>query len=320
MAHADFAYPDPAGVPALRRELAGYLGRVRAGAATPEQVVVTAGVAHGLSAVVRLTGAPLAVEDPTSERQLPMLRATGVPLIPIPVDGEGMDVAALARSSAGAVLLTPAHQFPTGVVLSSRRRAALVAWAEETGALVIEDDYDAEFRYDRDPVGCVQALAPGRTVLLGSVSKTLAPGMRLGWMVAPAPLADRVAHHRMDTDLGSPVVGQHALARFLASGAYDRHLRRMRRRYRSRRDALVEALAVHLPEAGISGVSAGLHLYLRLPRPVPRLAEAAASRGVLVQTSGPAALIVGYAGLGEARLGEAVARLSAAVRRGPARA
>ena len=314
MTHADFAYPPPAGVPVLRRELAGYLGRVRAAAVTPEQVVVTAGVAHGLSAVVGLAGVPLAVEDPTSERQLPLLRATGVPLIPVPVDGEGMDVAALARSGAKAVLLTPAHQFPTGVVLSSRRRAALAAWAEETGGLILEDDYDAEFRYDRDPVGCLQGLAPERTVLLGSVSKALAPGLRLGWLAAPVPLAARVAAHRMDTDLGSPVVEQHALARFLASGDYDRQLRRMRRVYRSRRDALVSALADLLPEAEIGGVSAGLHLYLRFPRPLPGLPEAAAARGVLVRDCGADALVVGYAALTEARLPEVVARLAEAVR------
>ncbi|MEO3782480.1 PLP-dependent aminotransferase family protein [Actinocorallia sp. B10E7] len=316
MAHTDFAYPHPAGAPVLRRELAGYLGRVRAAVAAPEQVVVTAGVAHGLSAVVRLAGVPLAIEDPLSDRQLPLLRATGAPLIRVPVDEEGMDVEALARSGAGAVLLTPAHQFPTGVVLSSRRRAALVEWAEAAGALILEDDYDAEFRYDRDPVGCVQGLAPERTVLFGSVSKTLAPGLRLGWLVAPAGLAARVADHRMDTDLGSPVIEQHALAGFLASGAYDRHLRQMRRIYRSRRDALVGALAARLPEAGIDGISAGLHLFLRLPYPVPDLAEAAAARGVLVQTCGPSALIVGYSALTEARLAEAVARLAEAVRRG----
>ncbi|MCD0447893.1 PLP-dependent aminotransferase family protein [Actinocorallia sp. API 0066] len=312
MAHSDFAYPDPAGVPVLRAELAGYLRRVRAADVTPDRIVVTGGVAHGLSVVVRHVRAPLAVEDPTSDRQIPLLAGTGVPIVRVPVDGEGIDVAALAASGARSVLLTPAHQFPTGGVLSPARRAALVAWARRTGGTLIEDDYDAEFRYDRDPVGCVQGLVPDLTVLLGSVSKALAPGMRLGWLVAPAPLAAAVAAHRALTDLGGPVVEQHALAHFLASGAHDRQLRRMRRIYRARRDALVTALAAHLPHAQVGGVSAGLHLYVRITDLPDDAVARAARHGVAVLCQGPG-LTLGYGALPERHIPTAVARLAQAL-------
>ncbi|WP_018653032.1 PLP-dependent aminotransferase family protein [Actinomadura flavalba] len=317
------AYPDPAGARALRVALAGYLGRVRAAVAGPDDVTVVNGVAHGLSAVVtqlvRHGNVPLAVEDPTSERQLPLLRATGAELIPVPVDGEGLDVAALAATPARAVLVTPAHQYPTGVVLSPARRAALLAWARDTGGIVLEDDYDAEFRYDREPVGCLQGMAPGHVVLLGSVSKALAPGLRLGWTVAPPPVAAALREHRARTDLGGATPDQLAFARLLEGDAHDRHLRVLRRRYRARRDALVAVLAEHLPGARVHGVSAGLHLYVELP---PGRAEAdvvagAAARGVVVSgaaelwspgraASAPAALVLGYGGVPTSALMNAV--------------
>jgi DNA-binding transcriptional MocR family regulator len=267
--HDALTYPDPGGVPALRAELASYLGRVRAAHADAGRVVIMNGVAHGLSALIRLLRADghtvLAVEDPTSARQLPMLAAAGIRVARIPVDGEGLDVEALARTQARAVLVTPAHQYPTGVVLSAARRAELIAWARRVDGVILEDDYDAEFRYDRDPVGCLQGVDPDRVVLLGSVSKSLAPALRLGWAVAPPSLAARLRDHRTNTDLGAPVLEQHALTEFITGGAYDRHLRTMRRRYRARRDALGGALAAHLPGAMVHGVSAGIHLYVELP-------------------------------------------------------
>ncbi|WP_019629476.1 PLP-dependent aminotransferase family protein [Actinomadura atramentaria] len=324
------AYPDPAGDPALRAELAGYLGRVRAAAATADRITVTGGVAHGLSAVARLLAADgrraLAVEDPTSERQLPLLRAAGAEPVPVPVDGEGLDVAALAATGARAVLVTPAHQYPTGVVLSPARRAALLAWARDTGGIVVEDDYDAEFRYDRDPVGCLQGVDPERVVLLGSVSKALAPALRLGWAVAPPALSAALRAHRALTDLGGPVPEQRALARFLADGGHDRHLRTMRRRYRERRDALAAALRVRLPGAVVRGVSAGLHLYVELPAGCDEdaVVAAAAADGVLVTgaratwsaaraAAAPPALILGYGRTATARLDRSVEVLARAV-------
>jgi GntR family transcriptional regulator/MocR family aminotransferase len=326
--HQELAYPDPAGSLVLRTELAGYLGRVRSAVVAPAQIVITGGVAHGLSMAVRLLGRTLALEDPTSTRQIPLLEASGVRLVRVPVDEEGIDVAALARTPARAVLLTPAHQFPTGVVLSPRRRAELISWVRAVDGVIIEDDYDAEFRYDREPVGCLQGVDPDRVVLLGSVSKALAPALRLGWMAAPSALAAAAADYRAMTDLGSPVIEQHALAHLIASGAYDRQLRLMRRTYRSRRDALVSALHEHLPGARVSGISAGLHLYVELP---PRdqeaalyeksVTEAALALGVAVEPSGQvrtggrrAALVLGYSGLNEKRLAEAAELLGRALR------
>ncbi|MFC0037906.1 PLP-dependent aminotransferase family protein [Actinomadura rayongensis] len=322
-------YPDPAGDRALRTELAGYLGRVRAADASADRITIVSGVAHGLSALAGLLardGRVLAVEDPTSDRQLPLLHATGARIVRVPVDAEGLDVAALAASSARAVLVTPAHQYPTGVVLSPARRAALIAWARATGGIVVEDDYDAEFRYDRDPVGCLQGVAPERVVLLGSVTKALAPALRLGWAVAPPALTDGLREHRALTDLGNPSLEQRALARFLADGGHDRHLRVMRRRYRARRDALAAALRARLPDATVRGVSAGLHLYVELPPGCDEdaVVAAAADGGVLVTgarsswsreraDAAPPALVLGYGRTGTARLERSVEVLARAV-------
>ncbi|XVQ12596.1 PLP-dependent aminotransferase family protein [Spirillospora sp. CA-255316] len=326
----ELTYPDYAGAPALRAELAGYLGRVRAAHTDPARVIIMSGVAHGMSAVVRALLADghrtLAVEDPTSVRQLPMLEATGIRLVRVPVDRHGIDVEALDRLDTRAVLVTPAHQYPTGVVLSPERRADLIAWARDTDGLVIEDDYDAEFRYDRDPVGCLQGVDPDRVVLLGSVSKALAPGLRLGWAAAPPALAERLRTHRAHTDLGAPVLEQHALAHFIRTGGYDRHLRLMRRQYRARRDALVQALHEHIPGATVRGVSAGIHLYVELPpgtdeddvvATATRLGIAVAgakpmwSRGRAPHA--PPALVLGYARLSESRLVQAAELLGKAI-------
>lgn len=257
----------------------------------------------------------LAVEDPTSLRQFPLLRAAGADPVAVPVDEEGVDVDALAACGARAVLLTPAHQYPTGIVLSPRRRAELIEWATTTGATVLEDDYDAEFRFDRDPVGCLQGLAPDRVVLVGSVSKSLAPGLRLGWVAAPPEIAESVRLARAELDLGSPVLEQYALAELIRTGGYDRQLRRMRREYRTRRDALVGALTEHLPEIRVRGVSAGLHLLAELPADwdEPAVAETAQDCGLAVEpvapmryAPGPPALVVGFACLPAHRADETV--------------
>jgi DNA-binding transcriptional MocR family regulator len=324
--HEALGYGDPGGVPELRAVLTAYLRRVRAADVCADRLVVVNGVAQGLSLVIgALTQAgpiPLGIEDPHSERTHTLLEAAGAVLLPIPVDDQGIDVEALRRTAARAVLVTPAHQYPTGVVLSPRRRAELIAWAAEVDGLVLEDDYDAEFRYDRDPVGCLQALCPQRVVLLGSVSKSLAPGLRLGWVVAPPALGEAVRRARALSDLGSPVIDQYALAQLIASGAYDRHLRHLRRRYRARRDALTDALARWLPGAVVHGVSAGIQLYVELPADCSQDAviKAAADRGVAVEgvaplrvaRGGPPALVLGFARLPEHRLAEAVRLLAEA--------
>ncbi|MFF0773982.1 PLP-dependent aminotransferase family protein [Nonomuraea wenchangensis] len=300
-------YGDPGGVPELREELAGYLRRVRAADVRPENLVVVGGVAQGLSLVVHVLSRErdlrLAVEDPTSLGQVPLLRRAGARLVPVPVDEEGLDV---RRLTGEAALVTPAHQFPTGVVLSPSRRAALVEWAHAGDRFVLEDDYDAEFRFDRDPVGCLQGFAPDRVVLSGSVSKALAPGLRLGWVAAPPELAEAVRRARGELDLGSPVVDQYALAHFLRTGGYDRHLRRMRREYRRRRDALVAALSEELPQVRVKGIEAGLHVYLELPdgwteqevvRAARELGLSAEPVGPMREFAGPAAVVVGFARL-----------------------
>ncbi|GAA4223033.1 GntR family transcriptional regulator/MocR family aminotransferase [Streptosporangium album] len=344
-------YGDPGGVPVLREELAAYLRRVRAAEVGPDNLVIVGGVAQGLNLTVQaLAGqlpegrashdlnwfvdriahpAPpsgrirLAVEDPAGLRQLPLLHAAGADLVAVPVDGEGVDVGALAATGARAVLLTPAHQYPTGVVLSPRRRAELIGWAAETGATILEDDYDAEFRFDRDPVGCLQGLAPDRVVMAGSVSKSLAPGLRLGWVVAPPGIAESVRLARGELDLGSPVLEQYALAHLIGTGGYDRHLRRMRRDYRARRDAFVRALADHLPEITVLGVSAGLHLFAELPGgwDEPSAAETAQACGLAAEavgpmrsSPGPPALVMGFARVPVHRADPAIRAFAAALR------
>jgi len=327
VSHDELGYADPGGVPALRAELAGYLGRVRAAYASPDNVTVVSGVSQGLSLSVRALVATgrdvLAIEEPAGDRIRPSLRAAGARLVPIPVDADGIEVAALRSSEARAVLLTPAHQYPTGVVLSAPRRAELIDWAAGADAIVLEDDYDAEFRYDRDPVGCLQGLSAQRAVLVGSVSKSLAPGLRLGWVVAPGWLTASVREARARSDFGSPVLDQFAFARLIGSGGYDRHLRLARRHYRARRDALVAALARWLPEARIHGVSAGVHLMVELPTgsDEPAVVAAAAELGLAVAplapmrlaAGGPPGLVLGYARLPEHRLVEAARLLAKAV-------
>ncbi|MCF2528162.1 MocR-like pyridoxine biosynthesis transcription factor PdxR [Yinghuangia soli] len=327
--HSRLSYGDPGGVPELRTALAAYLGRVRAANASPDRIVVVGGVAQGIALVVQALAARghtlLAVEDPSSNTQRGLLRSNGIPVTGVPVDAEGLDVAALARTGARAVLVTPAHQYPTGVVLSPERRARLTAWARDVDGLIIEDDYDAEFRYDRDPVGCLQGLDPDRVVHLGSTSKALAPGMRLGWAVVPHVWLEQVRELKQYADLGSAVINQFAFVQLLESGGYDRHLRAMRLRYRTRRDAVADAFAEFLPEVRPDGIRAGLHLYIELPYGCKEadVVAAAAARGVRVEPVGPMreegyeappALVLGYASHPEDKLREAIRRLAEACR------
>ncbi|AYN39786.1 PLP-dependent aminotransferase family protein [Streptomyces dangxiongensis] len=259
-------YGDPHGRPELRTALAGYLARARGVRATPETVVITAGFSHALvilGKVLRERGVrTVAVESYGVDAYWRLLRDAGLTTPALPYDELGTDPR--APGDAGAVLLTPAHQFPMGTPLHPDRRAAVVDWARRTGGLVLEDDYDGEFRYDRQPVGALQGLDPDRVVHLGTASKSLAPGLRLGWMVLPPSLVQGVtaAKGRIDT-VGA--LDQLTLAEFITSGAYDRHVRSARLRYRRRRDALAEAVADHAPDVRVTGIAAGLHAVLRLP-------------------------------------------------------
>jgi GntR family transcriptional regulator/MocR family aminotransferase len=254
-------------------------------------------------------------------RQHERIRTLGFELVPQPVDGRGLVVAGLA---ADAVLVTPAHQFPTGSVLSGERRRELLAWTRESGGLIVEDDYDAEFRYDREPIRALQGLAPEHVVQLGTVSKTLAPALRLGWLVAPPDLADDAERTKRLLDDFSPALDQLTLAELLTSGAYHRHVRRARSVYRGRRDRLVAALAAELPELAIEGVAAGVHVLLRLPPGVDDAAVAeAASRARIavpplsafrVRPADDGGLVIGYGRLHEGAVGAATRALARVVR------
>jgi GntR family transcriptional regulator/MocR family aminotransferase len=285
---ADLGYPDPQGLPALREALAVHLRRARGAHVTADDVVVVSGVAQALSLLARLLAAgrvaghasagraAVAVEDPSSRGALELLHDAGLRTVGVPVDADGLR-ADLLPDDARAVLVTPAHQFPLGVVLGPARRRALLAWAAAGDRLVLEDDYDAELRYDRQPVASVQALDPERVVLLGSVSKLLSPALRLGWVVAPPRVVGPLVEAKRHADLGTSVPEQAALAALLGSGAYQRHLRRARFVYQRRRRLLLDALARSLPGVEVGGVAAGLHLVVPLPGPA---AERAAVDGL----------------------------------------
>jgi GntR family transcriptional regulator/MocR family aminotransferase len=324
LAHAPndlFGYLAGRGVPQLRTAIADYLNRIRGTVAQPDQIVICTGYAQGIALLINVLAAMgarrVALEDPSSgDDALPAARAAGLEVVGIPVDGDGIRVDILRESGADAVVLTPSHQWPTGSVLSAANRAAVLRWATRRGAVVIEDDYDAEYRYDRTPVGALQGLAPDHVVYAGSASKTLAPGLRLGWFVMPAHLAEPMAAAKIAADRGSPALEQLALADLIAHGEFDRPLRRMRPVYRRRRDALLAALDQRLPWLQPSGVSAGLHLVTWLP---PHLDEAtvvnaAARAGVgvdpvtpyRISNPGPGGLIFGYATVNEQAIAEGI--------------
>jgi GntR family transcriptional regulator/MocR family aminotransferase len=330
VATADLDYGDPRGHLELRTVIAGYARRVRAAAAGPEQVVVSTGFAQGLNLVLRaLVRAGVrcaAFEDPgygsaEKDESVRGAVATGLRVIHVPVDDLGLDVAALAASGAQAVVVTPAHQSPTGVVLAPARRQALVEWANRNGAFIVEDDYDSEFRYDREPVGVLQGLAPDRVFAIGTASKALAPAVRLGWVLAPPSLAGAVAAEKLIGDRGSPTLDQLALAALIQSGRYDRHLRRMRVTYARRRDRLVAALARHAPGVRLTGLAAGFQAVAHLKASADEQAVVAGARERLVglhgmseyraiAASAPPQLVMGFGDVGERAIEPGIAAVA----------
>ena len=324
---SDLGYGDPRGSRRLRVELASWLARNRGIRADPDDVIVVAGVAQSLALLAQTLHAQgiarIAVEDPGSRGARVELSHWGLESVPVAVDEHGLDVDELTATGVQVALLTPAHQFPTGVVLAPQRRHALLDWAV-AGGLIIEDDYDAEHRYDRAPVPALQASAPDYVAHTGSTSKTLAPGMRLGWLVPPRRLQAILVAAKHASDLGSPALAQLVLAHLLANGEYDRHIRMVRGRQRARRDAVLAAVREHLPQAHVGGIAAGLHVLLTLPDGTAtddaELADQVRQVGVLVhplswhrQRPGSPGLVLGYAAHPPDRLREAVRRIARAI-------
>jgi GntR family transcriptional regulator/MocR family aminotransferase len=321
----ELGYGNAWGSGALRAVLAAYLRRVRGAVAEPERIVICSGVQQGVNLVLRALAKRgvkrVAFEDPGHSDHRAGLELAGIEAVPVPVDDRGVDVEAVEASGAGAVVLTPAHQSPTGALLAPERRQALVAWAAEHDATLIEDDYDAEFRYDREPVGALQGLAPERVATLGSVSKSLAPGLRLGWVVCPPRLADAIVAEKRIEDRSSPIIDQLALAALIESGRYDRHLRRMRGVYAARREALMAALARHAPGLELRGLAAGFHVLVLLPpgRSEAEVVDAARERSVGVYGLGadtfgevrwPPALVIGFGNVGEGAIEKGIASIA----------
>ncbi|MFJ9543173.1 PLP-dependent aminotransferase family protein [Streptomyces sp. NPDC101225] len=294
-----YDYGDPRGRIELRTALSGYLGRARGVVAPPERIVITSGYVQGLALLTRvLDGDTIAMEDPGLPFHREVVRRNGGNVVPVRVDGRG--VCAQELGDAAAVVLTPAHQYPTGVTLHPERRRAVTDWARARGGLIVEDDYDGEFRYDRQPVGALQGMAPGRVVYLGTASKTLGPALRLGWMVLPPHLVDTVADAKLHSDHHTESIGQLALAELIDSHAYDRHVRACRLRYRRRRDQLLDRLG---DRSEVRGIAAGLHALVEVADEEETL-ERAAAEGLAVGRLGdhwhtpganrPQGLVVGY--------------------------
>jgi GntR family transcriptional regulator/MocR family aminotransferase len=327
LSSADLGYGHSAGSPAPRLAVSRWLARNRGITADPEEVVIVAGVAQALAVFAQVLGRDgitrIAVEDPGSLGARQQLRAWGAETPPVAVDDKGVRVDELRASGAPAVLLTPAHQFPTGVVLDAERRRELIRWAGD-GGLILEDDYDAEHRYDRPPVPALRALLPDQVCYAGSVSKWLAPALRIGWVLAPPRYHDAVVAAKRDADLGNPVLPQLVLAELMGSGEMERQLRFVRGRHRRRRDAMIAAIEAGLPGAVVRGAAAGLHLTVTFPNAEVsdvELAAEALARGVKTQPlswhrqrTGPPGLVLGYAARTPTEIADGVAVLGDALR------
>jgi GntR family transcriptional regulator / MocR family aminotransferase len=322
---AAFGYGDPRGALELRQALAGYLGRVRGVDAEPRRIVICAGFTQAKNLVWRVLRArgasTVALEDPGQPEVGRSVRRAGLTSVAVAVDELGLRVEALRHLNADGVLVTPAHQFPSGAVLAPQRRLALRDWARESGGVIFEDDYDGELRYDRDPIGALQGLAPDTVIYCGSASKALGAGLRIGWLVCPPAWIDEVAEEKRAEDLGSPMLDQLAFARLVATGRFDRHLRRVRARYRARRDALAHSLARLAPGLTLTGVAAGIQAVAELSPGADEqeLISAALQRGVGLYgmsryrsspSSGRPALVLGYGRVSESAIPRAITTIA----------
>ena len=326
-------YGAPDGVPVLRERLAEYLARTRGVVAAADDVIVTHGfggllglVAHAL---VARGARRIAIEAYGHASHRAILDAAGLESVALPIDADGVRADLLVESgpAVDAVLITPAHQFPIGVPLSRSRREALAGWARRTGGVVIEDDYDGEFRFDGRSIGAFQPLAPEHTVYGGTASKALSPALGIGWGVLPRVLRDDVLDARARTGSATDALSQLALAAFIGGGGYDRSVRSLRKRYRARRERFEALVAQHLPRARVTGLAAGIQCVLELPPGVAEasvlaeanalglriggLAEYAADQEIAA--AGTPALVVGVGAPPEHRFEQAVAAAIAAV-------
>lgn len=320
-----------AGNERLRAVVAAYLRRVRGSSVGAAEVVISPGFRHGLNIVLRALAVRgvscVALEDPGPVDHDAIVGRCGLTPVRVPVDGDGLNVDILASTHARAVVVTPAHQSPTGVALSAERRLALVEWARRSDGYVIEDDYDTEFRYDRQPVGALQGLAPDRVVGMGSVSKTLAPMLRLGWIACPTSILAVTLREKALIGRGAPALDQLALAALIESGRFDKHLRHVRAVYGRRRRRLVEAVAAHAPQAHVEGLAAGCHAVIRLPPGYDEatVVDACAERGVGIYGmsryrshagADPVQLVVGFGNVSEAAIERGVTVLGEVLRIG----
>ncbi|MCT2589261.1 PLP-dependent aminotransferase family protein [Streptomyces sp. N2-109] len=327
LAASALGYGDPRGAPALRRAVADWLARNRGIRADPADILIVAGTAQTLTLlgqVLREDGiSAIAVEDPGSLGTRQHLRNQRLATPPVPVDADGIRVGELRATGAPAVLLTPAHQFPAGVVLGGARRRQLMDWATRTGGLIVEDDYDAEHRYDRPPVPALRSMLAEHVCYAGSVSKILAPALRIGWVLAPQKYQEALVAAKRYADLGNAVLPQLVLARLMESGELEGQLRLLRHRHRRRRDAMIAAIGARLPGAVVHGAAAGLHLMITFPDGPPdtELAAEALARGVKThplswhsQRPYRPGLVLGYAACTPSALAEGITTLGTVLR------
>jgi GntR family transcriptional regulator / MocR family aminotransferase len=334
---ADLGDEDPAGSRHLREVVTAYHRRVRSGCAVADDAVVVSGFRQGLAFVLATLARHgierIALEDPGPREHDVIARRAGLDPVPVPVDDHGLDVGCLRETGARAVLLTPAHQCPTGVALGPSRRRDLIAWVDEVDRVILEDDYDAEFRYDRQPVGSLQGLNPARVIALGSVSKTLAPAIRLGWVLAPARFVAGIVEEKRLSSRGAPGLDQEALALLMETGRFDRHLRRVREIYRTRRDVLAAEAELAFGPGRLQGLAAGCHALLRLPDGTSERAVVATAATMGVRVNGldhyrfvaadveaepgrrPPALVLGFGNVSEHQIRDGIRTLAEAVRR-----
>jgi GntR family transcriptional regulator/MocR family aminotransferase len=325
---ASFGYTGPWGVPRRREQLAAHLGRVRAAMAPADGVIVTTGGAQALTIISRALVAAghqrIAVEDPGDPVHRHLVRAHGLEPVPVPVDGEGLVVDTLRETGCRVVLTSPGYHFPTGAVMSAGRRASLLEWAAERSAFIVEDDRRADFHFGRRALACLQGMRPAHVLMLGSISLTLAPAIRLGWIVPPPGLLQAIAETKRDDDFGTGTIEQHALASWLESGHYDQHVRHVRRAYGARRTELSRQLSRYFPGWPQHGAAAGLEILLQLPADLAERHAVAHARqlglGVSplgpmrIRSAGPPGLVLSYARLAPRHCGDAAARLQLAVK------